>query len=260
MKSLKTFTPLMVSLTKREFRLRYLGSMLGSYWNLIHPLIMIAIYTIVFSQVMHARLGGQVGPYSYSLYLCSGLLAWNFMGEIINRGVNTLVDNSSFLKKISFPPLILYGAMIGSAAINFFISFGIFFIVLQFIKPVSLLYLILYFSIVLLMALFALGIAVTLGCLNVFMRDFQQITAVVFQLWFWFTPVVYLPDIIPTYARKLLYLNPAYVFIEPLHQLLYFNHLPPLKFWGLMLVWIFLSLGIAAFIYKKTISYVRDYL
>lgn len=251
---------LLFDLTRREFKVRYLGSMLGAYWNLIHPLMMIGIYTVVFSQVMRARLGDQSDRFSYSLYLCSGLLAWNFLSEVVNRSAVTILDNAAFMKKLAFPPVILFGASLASAFVNFMIAFLIFLAILLYIRPLPLPMLGAYMGIIILLGLFALGLGVGLGCLNVFMRDVQQLTGVIFQLWFWFTPIVYLTDALPAVAKSLLPFNPAFAFIEPLHQLMYFHQWPEPRFWWLMAVWLGLSALFGTFIYRKSITFVRDQL
>lgn len=253
-------TKLLVQLTKRDFKLRYLGSLMGSYWNLIHPLVMIAIYTLVFSKVMKSRLGVDSGPFSYSVYLCSGLISWNLLSEIINRGVGTLLESADFIKKLSFDPLILFFSTAASSLVNFVIAFGIFLSFLIFIKPPPPSLLMVYFFVVFLLMVFSLGAAVGLGCLNVFMRDVQQMVSVTFQLWFWFTPIVYATSALPGIATKLLLLNPAYAFIEPMHILLYEHRMPEAYFWALMLGWVVAATLFAAVVYRKTISYVRDYL
>ncbi len=254
------YLPLLLDLTKREFKLRYLGSVLGSYWNILNPLMMIFIYTVIFSHVMHSRLGADANKYAYTVYLCSGLFAWNFFSEIVNRGAVTLLDNAAFLKKMSLPPFVLFGAMAASAAINFGISFSIFLVVLFFIKSVSLLHLAAYLGVVLLYGLFGLGLALGLGCLNVFIRDVQQMISIVFQLWFWFTPLVYLVDALPDFARRLLRFNPSYPFINSLHQLVYFDRMPALVDLGAMAAWILASCTFGIYVYKRSISLVKDQL
>lgn len=251
---------LLLNLTKREFKIRYLGSVLGSYWNLIHPLMMILIYTLVFSRVMHNRLPNASSPWSYSIYLCSALLPWTFFQEVLQRNVTALLDNATFLKKISFPPGVLFGATVASAGINFAIAFFLFSLFLLVVKPVSALLFAVYLVIVALFALFGLGLGVGLGCLFVFLRDIQQMVAITMQLWFWFTPVIYLYDSLPSYAQKALLFNPAFPFVQSLHGLIYFEVLPSSQFWLLMLGWTLVSLLVGQFIYRKSIVMVRDYL
>ncbi len=245
-------------LTKRDFKIRYLGSVMGSYWNIIHPLFMIMIYTLIFSQVMHSRLGSQAGPYSYSLYLCSGLLSWNLFSEIINRGTLVLLSNADFIKKLSFRPLILFISTGLSALSNFGISFGIFLVFLLPLHPPSILQFLGFLVASMLFASFALSLSVALGCMNIFLRDVQQAVTLIFQLWFWFTPIIYLHEVLPPLAKKLLIFNPAFVFIEAMHKFLYFHENPPGYFWLMMVLWNVLGFLGARFVYKLTISRVRD--
>jgi lipopolysaccharide transport system permease protein len=249
---------LIIDLTKRDFKVRYLGSFLGAYWNIIHPLVMILIYTIIFSQVMKSRLGENAGPFAYSFYLCSGLLLWNLFNESINRSTTTLLENSAFMRKVSFPAWNMFLVSISTALLNYFIAFAIFSIFLLFIGSFDPLFTLGYLAVVAAMTCFALGIGFLIGCLNVFLRDFQQITTIVLQVWFWFTPVVYLKDNLPEFAKRLLWFNPAFPFIDGAHELLFFNRLPTLRHFGLMGVYVLLALTIGGFVYKKSISSIRD--
>lgn len=251
---------LLLDLTKRDFRLRYLGSVLGSYWNLIHPLVMILIYTMIFSQVMKAKLGGDGQPFAYSIYLCSGILAWNFFSEVVNRSATTLLENAGFLKKISIKPYVLFGATFLSALLNFTIAFGLFSLFLVFAKPVSLVSYLYYWGVVGALGGFALGFGTLLGCLNVFIRDVQQLLSVTFQLWFWFTPIVYLYDALPEIARRVLVLNPAFPYISSLHKLIYYGTYPDGQDIALMAFWTFGALLLGRFVYSKSISFIRDQL
>lgn len=249
-----------IDLTKRDFKLRYLGSILGSYWNLIHPLVMILIYTLVFSQIMRARLGHDAGPFSYSIYLCSGLLPWNLFSETVQRLTTTLLDNANFIKKVSINPLTLFTASLISSCINFLIAIAIFLIALSFVKPISIGLFLIYLGVAGLFALFGFGIGIGLGCMNVFIRDVQHLLGVIFQLWFWFTPIVYLTETLPEFAQKLMKLNPAYPFLKAFHQLLYYQSLPDLKLVLAMFLLTALAITVGFAIYKRSISFVRDQL
>lgn len=249
---------LLIDLTKRDFKVRYLGSVLGMYWNVVHPLLMILIYTLVFSKMMGARLGMSNEPFAYSLYLCCGLLAWNCFSETVNRCAVTLVDSSQFLKKISLPMHILFYTATLSSLLNFSIAFGIFTVILILLGKFSFAHILVYLLILLLFNVMAIGIGSAVGSLNVFMRDFQQLTSIVFQLWFWFTPIVYVKDGLPEFARDLLYLNPAFPFIDSMQSLLFYGKYPPS-------INIFLMFGYAAFfaligvfVHIKSRSLIRD--
>src|SRR5881394_167035 len=92
---------------RREFELRYRGSMLGSLWNVLNPLAMIAVYTIIFSGLMQARLPGVDSTFAYSIYLCAGIFSWGLFTEIVSRGQTVFLDNANLIKKLSFPRVCL---------------------------------------------------------------------------------------------------------------------------------------------------------
>ena len=255
-----THLKLLLHLVKRNFKTRYLGSVLGFSWNIVHPLIMILIYTVIFSKIMGAKLAPDAGPFSYSIYLCSGLIVWNFISEIIVQSATTFLNSATFMKKMKFPPIVLFGVTTVSAAINFLIAFSIFLIALALIKPISLPMLFMYFFVVILAGIFCTGIGVMIGCLIVFIRDFEQLTGVVMQLGFWFTPIVYTPAVLPDIVKKILFFNPAFAFIEPLHQIMYYGRVPDTEFWPIMAGWILLSCSSGAWVYHRTISRVRDHI
>ncbi len=248
----------LMSLIRRDIKVRYLGSLLGAYWNIIHPLMMIFVYTVVFSQVMKSRMQVDQGPFAYSLYLCSGLLAWNFFSEVLMKSTTTLIDNAHLLKKVPIPPFILFGMTLGSALINFVIAFAIYSVLLFFLKPVGLGVFLASLLVVLGFGLLGMSFGLVLGCLNVFFKDIQQVLIVIFQLWFWLTPVVYLYDFLPVVARQFLIYNPAFPFIEALHALLYKGIYPQAGLVIAMFVWIALGLSLACLIYRKTILFVKD--
>ncbi|EKF9799803.1 ABC transporter permease, partial [Vibrio cholerae] len=92
---------------KREFKLKYQNSLLGAAWNVINPLAMIVVYTVIFSQIMRAKLPGIDNSFAYSIYLCSGILTWGLFSEIVGRAQNVFLENANLIKKINFPRICL---------------------------------------------------------------------------------------------------------------------------------------------------------
>ena len=92
---------------QREFQSKYRNSVLGAAWTVINPLSMIIVYTVIFSQIMRARLPGVDTTFAYSIYLCAGALTWGLFAEIVGRGQNVFLENANLLKKLSFPRLCL---------------------------------------------------------------------------------------------------------------------------------------------------------
>lgn len=216
-------------LVKRDLKIRYQGSFIGKYWNVVHPLAMIAIYTLVFSQVMNAKMGGglESNPFGYTIYLCAGLIPWIFFSDAVTRGTDAFVENAHLIKKVSFPLELMPVVTIGSGFVTFMISmllYGGLLVVTG--VPLTPALLAVPFAMAL-FALFALGLAMFFGAVNVFFRDTKQIVSIVFQVWFWLTPVVYFVSAVPERWKWLFALNPAYYFISIFHALFVDGALPP---------------------------------
>src|SRR5216684_5489981 len=94
---------LIVSLTKRELAARYRGSVLGIFWALLTPVVMIAIFTIIFAGIFKARFGGSSSQWDYALYLFCGLLPWNAFQESLQLSANTIVSHANLVKRVVFP-------------------------------------------------------------------------------------------------------------------------------------------------------------
>ena len=193
---------------KREFQSRYRNSLLGALWNIINPLAMIIVYTVIFSQLMRARLAGVDNNLAYGIYLCAGLLTWGFFQEMIARGQSVFLDNGNMLKKLSFPRITLPIISVLSSLVNFSIIFALFISFLLVTGNAPNLSILAIFPLILLQIVFAMSLGIILGVLNVFFRDVGQFMSVVLQFWFWFTPIVYPLSIAPKAVQKWIELNP----------------------------------------------------
>lgn len=193
---------------KREFASRHRKSMLGAAWLLLQPLAQILVYTLIFASVMRARLPGVDNGFGYSIFLCAGILTWGMFAEIIGRSQTMFIDNASLLKKLNFPRIALPAIVVLSACLGFSIIFGLFtvFLVLSGNFP-GWPYLALA-PILIVQVVFAVGLGVNIGVLNVFFRDVGHLFGIVLQFWFWLTPIVYPLSTLPEWAQKLLMWNP----------------------------------------------------
>ncbi len=192
----------------REFQSKYRNSILGAAWTVLNPLAMITVYTVIFSNVMRAKLPGVDDTFAYSIYLCSGILTWGLFAEITGRGQTVFLENANLLKKLSFPRLCLPIIVVFNALLNFGIIFGVFLVFLLLLGRLPGLPLLGLIPVLMLQVTFAIGLGTTLGVLNVFFRDVGQFFAILLQFWFWFTPIVYPVTIIPARFRDLLIFNP----------------------------------------------------
>lgn len=193
---------------KREFQSKYRNSLLGAAWTVLNPLAMIIVYTVIFSQIMQARLPGVESSLAYSIYLCAGVLTWGLFAEITGRAQNVFLEHANLLKKLSFPRLCLPVTVIASAMVNFAIIFGLFTVFLVITDNFPGLPYLALFPVLSIQIAFAIGLGIVLGVLNVFFRDVGQLFGVTIQFWFWFTPIVYPVSILPESARPWIELNP----------------------------------------------------
>lgn len=216
----------------REFRSRYTRTVFGAAWLLLAPFAMILVYTLVFSQLMHARLPGSPEPFAYSIYLCAGLLPWQWFTELLSRNVGIFVDHGGLIKKSSFPRLTLPLIAFIASACNFALVAGLFLIFLLIMgrwpgwEILSLL------PLLLLQSTFALGLGLTLGVLNVFFRDIGQAVGIILQFWFWLTPIIYPVATLSPWTRDVLSWNPLLPLFEAYHTVLLGQGMPH---WGSLL-------------------------
>jgi lipopolysaccharide transport system permease protein len=203
----------------REFQLRYRGSALGFLWNLIQPIGTVVIFTVVFAQVMQARLAGVDSIYGYGVYLCSGMFVWAMFAEIVQRGLNMFIDFGNMLKKASFPRSSVPLIVVLSALLNFAIIFTIFLVFLALIGRFPGAIALASLPVIGVFLLLAVGLAVLLGTLNVFLRDIGQAIVIILQFWFWLTPIVYPEKALPEFALAWLKVNPVAPLITAMHNI-----------------------------------------
>lgn len=211
-----------------EFRARFARSRLGLAWSVLHPLAQAAIFTIVLSEVLGARLGGIADKAAYPVYLMAGLAGWGLFTEILNRCLTVFIEYGGMLKKIAFPRLCLPLIVWGSALVNhllllvamvvIFLFFGHYPSATWVAVPLG----------ILLISLFAFGLGVLLGIINVFSRDVGQVMSVIVQLWFWLTPIVYPYDALPAAIRNLVALNPMAPLVRIYQDAILFGRWPDL--------------------------------
>jgi lipopolysaccharide transport system permease protein len=195
-------------LVLQEFRERSARTLWGHAWLVIEPAIQIGIYVVIFSSVLQAKLPGSGDRLSYSIYLCSGLLTWNFFAGLLLQGRMLFVEQADLLRTIRFPRSTLPIALLGRNVINAAIPIAIFLGLVAALGrwPGSVLFGVIPF--LLIQTLLGLGLAVLVGTLNVFFRDVGAFVGIAVQFWFWLTPIVYPMTVVPKPAQAVLDWNP----------------------------------------------------
>lgn len=157
---------------------------------------------------MRAKLPGVENTFGYSIFLCAGVLSWGLFSEITTRSQSMFLDNANLLKKLNFPRLCLPVMVVATGMLNFGIVFGLFtvFLIVSGNFPG-----VVYFALIpllVLLILFSVGLGMVLGVLNVFFRDVGQFFGIFITFWFWLTPIVYSPAILPEWVQTFMVLNP----------------------------------------------------
>ncbi len=218
-----------VSSIRNELYARFARSKLGGLWMVINPLSQVAIYALILSNVLAAKLPGIENKYAYAVYLMAGLLCWTLFTEVLGQCLNLFVSQANMMKKMNFPRLTLPLIVVGSSFANNILLFAAMLVVFIILGHSFGLSLLLYIPLALLTIIFALSLGMILGTLNVFFRDIGHVVPVILQVWFWFTPIVYPEAIIPEEYRHLLHLNPVYPIINSYHDVFMYSQFPDLQ-------------------------------
>lgn len=237
-----------------ELHFRYAGTGIGIFWNLIHPICEIIIYTIVFSLLISRGTQGH----SYALYLTSGLLPWRTFSDAIVQGGNAFTQNTTYLKRLAIPPEIF----VAKVAVT---SLLLLFIYLVLLLPLSagfggqlgLGILLLPILAILLQGL-GFGMELVLANLQTLFPDVRQILQFLIPLWSWTMPIFYPDTVIPKSIHPFLYLNPPYGFIESIRYVILENRLPDIQTWISMVAWVIFFLWLGVTVNEKLQDDVRD--
>ena len=240
-----------LSSIRNEFKSRFIRSKLGGLWMIINPLTQVAIYMLILSHIVSAKLPGINNKYAYTIYLMAGFLGWALFTEIITRCLNLFIEQSNLIKKMNFPRITLPSITVGLSLVNnalllmamifLLIIFGYkFSLTIFWLIPLSLL-----------LAAFAMALGLLSGILNVFLRDVGQVVPIFLQLWFWCTPIVYPVTILPEHYRHLLHFNPMYLIIKAYQEILLYGIPPKLSTLTLMTTLTMFLLVITLILFRR---------
>jgi len=205
---------LLMNYVRKDLKERYVGSIFGFYWSVINPLILLAIYTFVFSVIFQVKFGQDSGLGQSALYIFCGMIPWMTFHEAVGRSTGILLDNANLIKKVMFPSKILPMYIVVSHFVNLLIGFGILVVfALLSGRAVNVYYLLLPVYIGA-QFLFTLGFSWLASAVNVFIRDMAQVIAQFLIIWMYLSPIFYSVEAIPEEIRAYAYLNPMTHLIE----------------------------------------------
>lgn len=200
---------LIARLVRREVEARYKGSLFGVLWLVFTPLLMLAVYTFVFSMVFQARWGEAIdGRGMFALIVFSGLIVFNLFAEPVSRAPGLILENVSYVKKVVFPLEILPWVAVGVSLFNALISFVVLLIGYMLLKGLPTAEMVLFPLLLIPVILAATGITWFLSATGVFFRDTRPLVTVMITILMFMSPIFYPLSAVPAGARKLLMLNP----------------------------------------------------
>ena len=234
----------------RDLKSRYVGSFMGLFWAVVHPLVLLLCYTFVFSIVFKIR-AGTLTTGNFAIFLFCGILPWLYFQDTVLRCCNSVVENSNLIKKTVFPSEILPIAMALSNAFTHLLGLAILLLVLVFSGLLAWTSVFLPVYLFLLIVL-ALGLGWLCAALQVFLRDTYQIVAVMMVLWFWFTPIFYSLEMVPSVLRPLILLNPLTYVVEGYRYSLLEGHLPDLGHLSVLLAFVLIVFFLGGYVFRNT--------
>jgi lipopolysaccharide transport system permease protein len=227
-KSLWHNRQLIVQMTKREVVGRYKGSAMGLAWSFFNPIIMLAVYTFVFSVIFKARWGtsGDESRTQFAVVLFVGMIVHGLFAEVLNRAPSLILSNVNYVKKVVFPLEILPVITMGAALFHSLISLGVLLAAFAMFNG-YLRWTAIFTPLVLLpLVILTMGLAWMLASLGVFLRDVGQTIGIITMVMMFLAPVFYPVTTVPEEFRSWLMANPLTFIIEQAREVLIWGHVP----------------------------------
>ena len=218
---------LLMTMIRRDIRSRYIGSTLGFFWSIINPILMLLIFTFLFSVVFRIKIGDYGKEKGFVEFLICGFLPWIAFSEASLKSTGVIIENANLVKKLRFPSELFIVSTVLSTFVLQLIGFGLFLVALILFQRIdSYGYLLLLPFGFLLQILFSTGIGLILSCINVFSRDVSQIANSLFMIWLYASPVMYPLSMVPEKYRVFLMINPMTHLLEIYRSLILKQGLP----------------------------------
>lgn len=251
LKNLYRYRQLLTALTARDLKARYRGSALGYFWSLANPLLLLAVYTLVFTVFFPNNIAQP-----YPLFLFAGILPWTFFSAAVLESTTSISSNAGLIKKVMFPAEALPLVVVMSHLVHFVLALPVLLLAtagfalrgdIRIFPTIALIPLLM-----LLQAIFVAGVSMTVASVSVLFRDLRDITANLIQLGFFITPIIYLVDRIESRPlRALLRLNPMTPFVVSYQDVLFFGRLPGLADTLLMFAYALVSVVTGFFVFDR---------
>jgi lipopolysaccharide transport system permease protein len=234
---------LLFQLVRRDFEQRFVGSVIGWIWGILHPLVLLVSWYYIFVLVLGGTLPSDEVTQSYPLFIFSGMLPWMLFSETVQRSASSLLEHANLITKSMFPAEIVPVTVFLSNLASHFLALALMIVATLYWNhgigwAVLLLPVYLFF-----IGLFSVGLGWIASSLHVFLRDTAQLISVILTFWFWLTPIMLPASYVPERYRWILRLNPMYYAVKLYRQAFFTSRLPEWRELGVLAL-----CGIATFV------------
>ncbi len=209
---------------KKDLRERYLGSVMGFYWSVINPLILMLLYLFVFSVILNVKFAG-LNP---ALYIFCGMVPWLTFQESVQRSIETLITHKGLIKNVKFPSELLVANMNLSSMFNGLLGMVLLIIATVFLgNPGPAL--IFLPVVVIVQLIFSTALSWLLSTLNVYFRDVGHLTGVMMVVWLFLTPIFYPESYVPDSFSIIVKINPMAHLVSAYRQVILYGQMPHIR-------------------------------
>jgi len=244
--NLAKYRALIQSLVVRDLKARYRGSVLGFFWSFANPLLLLLIYTFVFSVVLPGYRPEEIQP--YALFMFCGILPWTWFSSSLSEASNVLISGGNLIKKVLFPAEVLPIVSVLANMVHF--AFGLPILVaflIYYRLPLNAAELVWFPVVVFTQLLLTLSLALIVSSLTVHFRDLKDLLANLLTFWFFATPIIYPMTLVPGMGKALLDLNPFTHLAVSYQEILFYDG--PFGHWKWLLALLVASVGLFLFGY-----------
>ena len=228
------YRQLVALLVVRELKVRYKRSLFGLLWTMLNPLLLMVVYTVVFSTIMKSP------QRNFAIFLLSGLLPWLFFSVAVLQGLTSILVNQELIRKVRLPQAVFPLSVVGSNLVNFTLSLVPLFLLMAFLRqPFTAALLFLPLGI-LILTVFTSGVTLLFATFTVFFRDVRHLAEVALQMLMYLSPVFYDLQMLGQHDawwfrafRLLLRVNPLSYLLELVRDPVYYGRLPSLQTLGI---------------------------
>jgi lipopolysaccharide transport system permease protein len=227
------YLDLVRSFAIKDVRMRYVGSLMGFFWTVVHPVLELLTYTFVFTVILQVRFEEHYSMGSNALFLFCGMVPWLTLSESLTRCTNVVRENSHLMRKVAFPPSVLCSYIVLSETFNQGIRFLLLFIAALIVGQGLTFHVLIIVPVLFLQVIFTLGLSMFLATTQVFFKDTLHLLSPTLMIWLFITPIFYPAHLFPKMFAPLLMLNPLAHLIGIYRELILNHRLPH---WGSVVI------------------------